>query len=95
MLQIVLWKHIPIIPVMFCFHDALFLYLRTVIAIIIIPDKALAEELWAKYRLHRAQINAAVKQADFRSCETLKGISVLRPTVDASSLSIPPPSMTL
>lgn len=47
---------------MFCFHDALFLYLRTVIAIIIIPDKTLAEKLWAKYKLLRAQINAAVKR---------------------------------
>lgn len=32
-----------IIPIMFCFHDALFLYLRTVIAIIIISGKTLAK----------------------------------------------------
>lgn len=57
-LQIFIRRHIPLIPIMFCFHDALFLYLRTVIASIIIPDKTLAKKLWAKYR---AQINDVVK----------------------------------
>lgn len=59
--QIFIWRHIPIIPIMFCFHNPLFLYLRTVIAIIITSDKTLAKKFWAKYRFHRAQINDVVK----------------------------------
>lgn len=59
--QIFIRRHTPIIPIMFCFHDALSLYLRTVIAIIIISDKTLAKKLCAKYRFHRAQINDVVK----------------------------------